>query len=175
MRSVVVVPHDPEWARKFDSEAEILQSTLGSVVSAIHHIGSTSIPGIHAKPIVDMLLEVPSIEALDGQAAALVAEGYEAMGEFGIPGRRYFRKDNASGVREYHVHAFARGSEGAVRHLAFRDYLRSHPTIAQEYSELKRRLARRFPSDIAAYMDGKDPFIKPTEQAALVWWRSARR
>ena len=120
-----------------------------------------------------MLVEVTSVQAVDANATLLVAQGYEAMGEFGIPGRRYFRKDSGAAVREYQIHAFAASSWETDRHLAFRDYLHSHPVIAQEYSELKRSLGKQFPSDINAYTDGKDSFIKTTEQAALAWWRSA--
>jgi GrpB-like predicted nucleotidyltransferase (UPF0157 family) len=97
------------------------------------------------------------------------AIGYEAMGEFGIPGRRYFRRDSAAGVRTHQIHAFAAGSTHIRRHLAFRDYLRAHPAIAEAYSHLKQKLAVAHPDDIYAYMDGKDPFIKEVEQKALAW------
>ena len=109
------------------------------------------------------------------RVASLQALAYEAKGEFGIPARRYFRKDNAAGIRQYQIHAFAFNSAEVTRHLAFRDYLRAHPAVAQEYSQLKRELARQHAADIEAYIDGKDPFIKATERAALAWWRSAER
>lgn len=104
----------------------------------------------------------------------MAALGYEAKGEYGIPGRRYFRKDSAAGVRTHQIHAFEANSEGFVRHLAFRNYLIEHPAIAQAYSDLKRRLASEFPDDIEAYMDGKDPFIKEHEQLALTWRQGSR-
>lgn len=170
--NVEVVAHDPSWKLKFENEANCIRAALGSAVAEIHHIGSTSIPGIYAKPIIDMLLELTSIDAADEKAESLVTIGYEAMGEFGIPGRRYFHKNSPSGVREYQVHAFAVGSGEVSRHLAFRDYLRSHAEVARQYSELKRGLAKRYHSNIEAYMNGKDPFIKETQQAALTWWRS---
>lgn len=169
----IVVAYDPSWALKFEREAEVVRSALGPAASAVHHIGSTSIPGIYAKPIIDMLVEVASLEAVDAETPTLTAEGYEAMGEFGLAGRRYFRKDNAAGVREYHVHAYAVGSPELERHLAFRDYLRSHSDVAQQYSQLKRRLATQYPSDSEAYIKGKGPFIEATEAAALAWLRSA--
>ena len=103
----------------------------------------------------------------------MVEIGYEVMGEFGIPGRRYFRKDNASGFRECQVHAFEFGSRDVGRHLAFRDYLRAKPDVAHQYSELKRGLANKHPDDIEAYMDGKDAFIKEAQRLALEWRRSA--
>lgn len=172
MAKVIVLAHDPEWAQRFKREAELVRVALWRIVSAIHHIGSTSISGIYAKPIIDMLVEVTAIEAVDECAQLLVEQGYEAMGEYGLPGRRYFRKNSKSGIRTYQLHIYAKGSMEVVRHLAFRNYLRSHPGIAREYSELKRKLAEQYPDDIQAYMDGKDPFIKTTERAALDWWRS---
>jgi GrpB-like predicted nucleotidyltransferase (UPF0157 family) len=91
------------------------------------------------------------------------------MGEYGIPGRRYFRKHDAAGVRTHHVHVFEVGSAQIERHLAFRDYLRSHPAEAQAYSELKRRLAQTHPTNIEAYMDGKHGFIQAIDAKAAVW------
>jgi len=170
--TAIVVPHDPAWRQKFELEAAELASALGPAAVAIHHIGSTAIPGVVAKPVIDVLVEATSVEAIDDRTESVEALGYEAKGEFGIRGRRYFRKDDAAGVREYHVHAFEAGSENVARHLAFRDYLRSHPAVAEAYSRLKRELARRHPSDIEAYRAGKDPFIQATQRVALAWWRS---
>ncbi|MEB3233517.1 MAG: GrpB family protein, partial [Leptolyngbyaceae bacterium] len=98
--------------------------------------------------------------------------GYEAMGEYGIPGRRYFRKHNSEGNRTHHLHIFQAESAEIHRHLAFRDYMIAHPDAAQAYSQLKQRLAAAHPTDIEAYMDGKDDFIKTMEQKALHWRRS---
>ncbi len=102
-------------------------------------------------------------------AARMESLGYEAKGEFGIPGRRYFRRGNAVGVRTHQVHAFDVSSAQADRHLAFRDYLKSHPEVARAYGELKRRLAARFPNDIDGYMEGKDSFAKQYEAEGLAW------
>ncbi len=168
-QAVVVVPHNAEWHGAFQAEARALRSMLGEWVIRIHHIGSTAIPGIYAKPVIDLLLEVAEVETLDEHAAAMESLGYEAMGEYGIPGRRYFRKDSEDGVRTHQVHAFQAGSSEVKRHLAFRDYLTAHPAVAAEYSALKRKLAEDFPEDIHAYMEGKDPFIKEYEHRALEW------
>lgn len=171
---VQVVPPDPTWKEQFDAEAKRIRQALGDAFVRIHHIGSTSIPNIYAKPVIDILLEVADIEKLDERSAALASLGYEAKGEFGIPGRRYFRKHTESGVRTHHIHAFESFCEGFIRHLAFRDYMIAHPEIAQAYSDLKRRLASAFPDDIEAYMDGKDSFVKEHEQLALRWWTAAQ-
>ncbi|MGD1942541.1 MAG: GrpB family protein [Leptolyngbyaceae cyanobacterium] len=169
MRKVEVVPPSTAWPAAFARAAQAIAVTLGDTVIAIHHIGSTAIPDIYAKPIIDLLIEVAELERVDACQAAMMALGYQAMGEYGIPGRRYFRKDNAAGVRTHHVHAFAAGTGQVRRHLAFRDYLVAHPAAAQEYSELKRRLALAHPTDIEQYMDGKHDFIQAIDQQAAQW------
>ena len=172
--NVVVVPHDPDWFAKFSRESIAVLRALGDTVLAVHHVGSTSIAGVHAKPIVDMLGEVRQLGSVDACNEAMADLGYEAMGECGIPGRRYFRKNNALGEREFNVHIFAAGSAAIERHLAFRDFLIAHDDLAAEYSELKRRLARQHPDSIDLYMDGKDAFVKELERQAVAWRRSAQ-
>jgi GrpB-like predicted nucleotidyltransferase (UPF0157 family) len=104
---VRVVLYNPAWPREFDVESARITQVLGDVVVRLHHIGSTAIPGIPAKPIIDILAEVVDLESLDANTPVMEALGYEAKGEFGIPRRRYFRKNNASGIRTHQVHAFA--------------------------------------------------------------------
>lgn len=164
-----VVSHDPAWSAKFDAEEKRIAEAVGEAVVRIHHIGSTAIPQIKAKPVIDILLEVISLEALDKKAPMLEALDYEAMGEFGIPGRRYFRLNDPSETRTHQVHAFEPGVPDVIRHVAFRDYMRAHPSIAAEYSALKERLADAYPYNIDAYMEGKDAFIKEHERRALLW------
>lgn len=91
------------------------------------------------------------------------------MGEFGIPGRRYFRKNNQAGIRSHQIHAFESGSAQIERHLAFRDFLITYPEEAQKYSALKIKLAEKYPQNINGYMDGKDDFIKETDCKATQW------
>ena len=169
MMKVRVVFHDPQWRQAFEAEAEQVAVALGESVVAIHHIGSTAVPDIYAKPIIDLLVEVRDITKVDDQSLVMQALGYEVMGEFGIPGRRYFRKNDREGNRTHHVHAFRAGSEEVVRHLAFRDYLTAHPDDAQRYSDLKRRLADEYPDSIDEYMNGKDGFIKEMDRRAAQW------
>jgi GrpB-like predicted nucleotidyltransferase (UPF0157 family) len=169
MRKVEVVPHGPSWRDAFEAEARYVAAALGENVVAVHHIGSTAIPNIYSKPVVDLLVEVRDIDEVDGRSSAMESLGYEVMGEYGIPGRRYFRKDNREGIRTHHVHAFETGSAEAERHLAFRDYMIAHPSDAQRYSELKRKLAEEHPQSPDGYMDGKDGFIKEMERRAARW------
>jgi len=150
-------------------EGNSIARALGDIVVRLHHIGSTAIPGIFAKPIIDLLLEVGNIGELDDRSSFMGELGYEAMGEFGIPGRRYYRKNNASGIRTHQVHAYEAGSPEVERHIAFRDYMIAHPVEAQAYSDLKQKLAQEHPYDIEAYMDGKEPYIKKHEPKAIAW------
>lgn len=169
MRKVEVVPHNPKWRDAFEVESKYIADVLSENFVAIHHIGSTAIPGIYAKPIIDVLVEVQDITKLDEQSSAMKSLGYEGMGEYGIPGRRYFRKDNQAWSRTHHIHTFKVGSLQIKRHLAFRDYLIAHPEVAQRYSELKRELAEKYPHNIDGYMDGKDSFIKEIDKKAAQW------
>ncbi len=164
-----LVAHDPRWADAFVHEGARIVAALGDVLVRIHHVGSTSIADIVAKPVIDILLEVSSLDALDMRATRLGALGYEAKGEFGIAGRRYFRKDDAHGSRTHQVHAFAAGFADVQRHLDFRDYLRAHPDVARAYGVLKQELARRAGSDVASYTDAKTPFVREVERRAAEW------
>jgi GrpB-like predicted nucleotidyltransferase (UPF0157 family) len=167
MREILVVPYNPEWPATFEMEAGLISRALGTAATVIHHIGSTSIPGIYAKPIIDVLVETSSVNEIDSRSSEMEAIGFEVLGEFGINGRRYFRKFNDAGLRTCHIHSFANGSIDAKRHIAFRDYMRAHPLEAKEYSELKQMLARKFPHDSEGYMDGKDDFINAVEELAM--------
>jgi GrpB-like predicted nucleotidyltransferase (UPF0157 family) len=169
MRKVEVIPHNPNWRKEFEVESKRIADALGNNIVAIHHIGSTAIPGIYAKPIIDLLVEIENLVKVDEQNSSMESLGYEVMGEFGIPGRRYFRKDNQKGDRTHHIHTFKVASEQVERHLAFRDYMIAHPEDAQKYSELKRRLAREYPTTIDGYIDGKDGFIKEMDKKAEEW------
>ena len=171
---VTIAPYDPLWPQAFAVAASEVASAMGGNLMDIHHIGSTAIPGICAKPIIDMLAVVADLAAVDQLSARMESLGYEPMGEFGIAGRRYFRRNNAAGDRTHQVHTFPSGSEHIQRHLAFRDFIRAHATIAGQYAELKQRLAEAHPHDMNAYMDGKDGFIKEMETRALAWVAKGR-
>lgn len=170
-RRVLVVDYNPEWPSMFQAEAHKIARILGDNLITIHHIGSTSVPGLRAKPIIDMMPVVKDITLVDQCNPQMAALGYEAMGEFGLPGRRYFRKGGHE--RTHHVHCYSQSSSEEIeRHLAFRDYLRTHPNVARSYGELKANLARKHPDDANAYMDGKDAFVKATERDAIAWKKS---
>ena len=171
-RPVVVVDHQASWAAQFEAEAVAIHRALATEVVYIHHIGSTAVSGLAAKPIIDILPVVRDVSVLDGAGAAALARwGYEARGEYGLAGRRYFVKvDARRGAHQVHVHAYAVGHPDIARHLAFRDYLRHQSSVAAAYGRLKAALAEQHPRDIEAYMDGKDAFVKEQEERALAWW-----
>jgi GrpB-like predicted nucleotidyltransferase (UPF0157 family) len=166
---VYVIPYRDEWPALFREERDRILRALGTTAVALHHIGSTAVPGHAAKPIVDMLLEVTALADLDAQAGALERFGYEPKGEFGLPGRRYFRRDDERGIRTHHLHAYAAGSADVERHLAFRDYLVAHRAAAADYGALKRDLAARHPDDSRAYSAAKDAFVREHQRRALDW------
>ena len=127
---ITVVNYDPEWPRQFQAEAARIRAVLGDNCTAIYHIGSTAVPGLAAKPILDIMPVVENLEAVDRAAPAFEAMGYEYLGEFGIPGRRYLRKGGDE--RTHQLHIFARTDRANItRHLAVRDYLRAHRCVIE--------------------------------------------
>lgn len=166
---VEVVDYNPEWPILFREEAEKIKGILGDELIEIHHIGSTSVENLKAKPVIDIMPVVRDITKIDACNEAFERLGYEPKGEFGIAGRRFFRKGIE--VRTHHVHIFdISNSKEVKRHLAVRDYLRTHPQEAFEYGQLKSKLADLYPSDIEAYCNGKDAFVKELERKALNWY-----
>jgi GrpB-like predicted nucleotidyltransferase (UPF0157 family) len=165
---VTLVPHDPRWASLAGAEAARVKAATGSTMIEVHHIGSTAIPGISAKPILDLLPVAGSLAELDRARPALEEIGYAWWGEYGLPGRRYCTlSDRDTGDRRVQLHCYARGDPAIVRHLAFRDYLRAHTDLAGQYEEEKARCARLHPNDSHAYTDCKSGLIKLLEAEAL--------
>ncbi len=159
VRTIRVLPYDPAWAELFRQEAASLRDVFGESLVSIHHIGSTSVTGMMAKPIIDILMETHDINCIDDSCAVLERNGYITKGEFGIPGRRFFIKGTETN-RSHHLHVFETGDAHIKKHLAFRDYLLAHEHSARYYSELKRMLAMKYPHDIEAYIEGKKDFIQ---------------
>ena len=165
---IVVSPYSPDWPAMFEKEAQCIRKILGANCVALYHIGSTAVPGLSAKPIIDIMPVVLDLGQVDAAQPGFEQIGYEYLGEFGIPGRRYLRKGGDE--RTHQIHVFAQSDTGAIqRHLAVRDYLRAHPEKARQYGVLKQALAEKFPYDIEGYCDGKEAFMKELEGAALDW------
>lgn len=168
MQKVVVTAYNREWTSMYEEEAEKIKRIFGEDFVAIYHIGSTSVAGLQAKPIIDMMPVVKDIHLVEQHNTAMQRLGFEPMGEFGIAGRRYFRKGGEK--RTHHVHIFQEGSLDIKRHIAFRDYLRAHPNTSERYGALKSKLAKQFPFDMESYINGKDALVKEIEVQALAWF-----
>lgn len=167
-REVIVMPYDSAWDRMAAAEAGMIRNALGEALLDVKHIGSTSVPGLSAKPILDFLGIVRDLSVLDARAEALEMLGYMAMGENGLPGRRFFKKGESP--RTHHLHFYQRDNVREIeRHLALPAYLRAYQAEAEAYGALKTKLAAVFPQDIEAYMAGKSAFVRELELRALLW------
>lgn len=155
---VRIVPYDPRWPRSFTAEREALAKTLGKhVVGGIHHVGSTSVPGLDAKPIIDILVGVRDLEASRVCFAALAALGYR-YAPYRTEEMHWFCKPHPA-RRTHHLHLMPAGSERFRDELDFRDYLRNHSDAAAAYASLKHRLAKQFEHDREGYTDAKSDFV----------------
>ncbi len=170
---IKVVDYNQNWSSEYQKEEQSIRTFLQVELVNSFHIGSTSVPGLKAKPIIDILLVVNDINKLDTFSSEFQDNGYEVRGEFGIIGRRYFRKGGDN--RTHQIHAFQYNNiEEIERHLVFRDYLRKHPEVCMQYGELKSQLAKQYPNDIDGYSDGKDDFVKKVEKDAIKWYWTVR-
>jgi len=165
---IELVAWDPRWLDQFQRMRKRLADALGDTALRIEHVGSTAIPGIPAKPIVDIQISVPDVDDDDAFVAPIEAQGFELR--FIEPGHRYFRPP--PGVpREFQVHVCDIGSDWERVHLLFRDYLRTHPEVAAEYGRMKLRLAQQHKQERIAYNDDKGPFIDAVVRVAEEWAR----
>ena len=170
---VLLVPYDPEWPNLAKMHSAGL-AVLGWVLVTVHHIGSTSVPGLAAKPIIDLLPLVTSLSDLDRERSRIETLGYVWHGELGIPERRYCTLLDKLGNRAVQLHFFAASSPQLMRHLAFRDYLRAHPEEMKAYEREKRRARDLYPDNSHAYTDEKAAWIRATEIKALRWLQQAQ-
>ena len=163
--------YDPEWPQLFKEEAGRLASIWGDQCNAIHHVGSTSVPELRAKPIIDIMLVIKDISKVYDFDDGMKSLGYWCRGEdlsAGTPGRYYYSKDT-KGLRTHQVHVVQEGHYEIEEMLNFRDYLRAHPEIANEYAELKTKLIEQNKTGILEYIQGKDKFIKACIAKASIW------
>ena len=159
-RHIVVTPYDGRWAQDFAEIASEIREALGELALDIQHVGSTSVPGLSAKPIIDIDVVIRDGSMLDAVVLALEGIGYFHEGNLGIPGREAFGYEGKAHLQRHHLYVCPQDSPELKRHTAFRDYLRAHPDAAREYSRIKEEGAALYPNDIERYIGHKSPFIE---------------
>ena len=164
---VEVVPYDPAWPRRFAELATALRAALGVTASRIDHIGSTAVPGLDAKPVMDLQISVGSFDPIDAYRLPLERLGYLFRRDNTERTKRYFREP--VGQPRTHVHVRRLGSWSEQFALLFRDYLRSDPESAREYAAIKRALAVEHHTDRKAYMEAKEPYLWTLMRRADRW------
>ena len=158
--SIRLVDYDPQWPILYEEGKVSILGVIGDFILDIQHIGSTAVPGLGAKPIIDIMVAVRQLALVEKCVEPLQTIGYEHLGEYGIPGRHYFRKPPGHPRSTHHIHMVERESDFWERHILFRDFLRTHPKEAQRYYQVKRELAANFASDRDAYTEAKKSFIE---------------
>jgi GrpB-like predicted nucleotidyltransferase (UPF0157 family) len=160
------------WSQMFQEEVHFLKSMFGDVIIRVDHFGSTSVPGLKAKPVIDMMCIVNEIEKVDSFNEKLNSLGYDVAGEWGITGRKLFRKGGEN--RTHHIHFYQFDNPQIKRHLIFRDYLRCHPEEVARYSLFKEELAQSF-EKTSDYSPAKKTFVQEMEQLALSWYAKSQQ
>ena len=157
MKRVQVIDYDPEWPRIFERVRSYVWPAVRDIALSVEHVGSTSVPGLRAKPVIDACIVVASSKDVPACIERLASIGYVHRGNLGVPEREAFHHPDA--LPKHHLYLSPRESLSLKNHLGLRDYLRSHPEAAREYGDVKAELARRFPADIDSYIVGKTEFI----------------
>ena len=157
MQKVIVVEYDPVWPERFKLLKSRIEPALSGIASSIEHVGSTAIPGLAAKPVIDISVVVETVQLIEKAIEQLEILGYKHRGQMGVEGREAF--DSPSELPSHHLYVCLRGSIGLSNHLIIREYLLANPEVAIEYGSLKKVLAKRFSEDRSAYLDGKTDFL----------------
>ena len=173
-RKVELVEYNSQWPQFFGELSRAISTALGDLAVRIEHVGSTSVPGLAAKPIIDLDVVIASRQLLPATIQRLAGLGYKHKGDLGIAGREAFAREGEDVPRDgtgrtwpaQHLYVCAQDNVELARHVAFRDYLRNNPAEAMAYEELKRRLAQQFTYDVDAYCEAKTDFIRRTLQQA---------
>jgi GrpB-like predicted nucleotidyltransferase (UPF0157 family) len=158
MRTISVVPYNPSWADEFEKIKDELTPALLDFVISIEHVGSTSVPGLYAKPIID--IDIVIGEGSFSKVNALLEKaGYFHIGDLGITGREVFKYENKPHLTEHHLYVCNEDSDELKRHISLRDFLRNNEDYRKKYSEIKLEMASKFPHDIDNYIEGKQPVV----------------
>ena len=159
-KNVIVLPYDEQWKHDFLQIKAEITNALGQLAIEIEHVGSTSVQGLSAKPIIDIDVVIKDYTGLENAISALGKIGYQHEGNLGITGREAFKYDGKEHLRKHHLYVCPEDSPELKRHIAFRDYLQTHPDAAREYSRIKEEGAELYPDDIERYIEHKSPFIE---------------
>lgn len=171
MRTIMVVPYDEKWPAEFEKIKNELLAVVADDVLSIEHVGSTSVPGLWAKPIIDINIVIEK-ETLPKIIAQLAGINYVHQGDLGIAGREAFRYSDKPHLMEHHLYVCPKDNAELKRQIAFRDYLRLHPLDGKEYSDIKIKMAKKFPHDIDHYIKGKEPVImKIYQKCGIAPWK----
>jgi GrpB-like predicted nucleotidyltransferase (UPF0157 family)/GNAT superfamily N-acetyltransferase len=157
MTKIEIVPYNPTWPTLFAAESALIKAALGNNCITVHHIGSTAIPGMSAKPIIDMIPTVKNISKVDAATALMIKLGYDAKGEAGMLFRRFFTK--STDIISCNVHIYEDNAGEIDRLIKFRDWMRTHPEDADNYADLKLKLTAQFANDRLRYTIGKENFV----------------
>ncbi len=170
-RTVALVPHTSDWSVRAAALTADIHAAAPGALRAVHHIGSTAVAGLVAKPVIDLLGEVESLVMIETARASLEGLGWRWRGENGVAGRRYLTWDDPeTGARAAHLHVHATGDPMIPWHLAFRDRLRAEPETAAAYEAEKRRCAALHPDDSGAYAASKKAWTDGVAEAAVRGW-----
>ncbi len=159
-KHVVVVPYDEAWKKDFEDIRAELSEVLDGIVLSIEHVGSTSVPGLSAKPIIDIDIVIAAENDFDEVKKALGTISYMHEGNQGIPGREAFKYEGKEHLCKHHLYVCSKDASELKRHMSFRNYLRTHPEAVEEYSRVKTEGAKLYPYDIDSYIEHKSPFIE---------------
>lgn len=157
---VVVVPYDKEWVQAFDTIKNELEAAVGRLITAVEHVGSTSVAGMSAKPCIDIDVVIKDYSVFDAVVKGLAAIGYEHEGDLGIKDREAFKYSGKTHLMKHHLYVCPQYSAELHRHITFRDFLKSNPKAVEEYSRVKETAAKLYPDDIDGYIQYKTPCIQ---------------
>lgn len=159
-KKVIVLPYDASWKTAFNDIRRELEAALGDLAVSIEHVGSTSVEGLSAKPIIDIDVVIRDYSVFDAVVRKLASVGYIHEGDLGIQGREAFKYTHKPHLQKHHLYVCPQDSAELRRHITFRDFLRSNPDAVQEYSAVKETAARLYPEDIDGYIAYKSPCIE---------------
>ena len=160
VKHIIVMPYDPKWKSDFEKIKAEIEPVISDLILGVEHVGSTSVEGLSAKPIIDIDVIISDYLVFPEVVERLHALGYIYEGDLGIEGREAFRYENKPHLQEHHLYVCPENSKELHRHITFRNYLREHPEAAAEYGKVKEKAAKLYPDDIEKYLEYKSPCIK---------------